>query len=258
MIDKIDDILDEERLKEARILEDEIKKREEMKEELSISSDEAKKSINKEEDEIKKRNGFLNGNDVNMDNEAFTAFALLFSNYYSIVQKGYVDLRNGFNEINIKKQSNTIDANDANSKEINKEIGTLNSLKKEYDQNGRLTKEMLNKTSLSEKTKEELLAFDEFIKDLDSTDVSEEGLPKVAIFDSVLEKSKKNLATSKNTNIKDILAGNIISTIEGEKETTSDKNDNNENEKEKDYDRQRDTLKDTDRLRATAPKLRAR
>ena len=176
-------------------------------------------------------------NDPSIKSDIFGAFAYIFQDVSEAFKK----------QVNSYKRVETLE-----------KLDVLDKLREEYKANKELSKESVNKAGFVDKAGDFLVSASKDIAKVVALDLLKDNMPESAIFSSVLEKSKELLTTSKNMNIKDILAGNIISTIEGEKETTSDKNDNNDKEEEKDYDRQRDTLKDTDRLRATAPKLRAR
>lgn len=208
-------------------LADEEKNNKEAKKQEKENKKEIKKKQKKNmayiDKEIKKVNGKIDaslsrGIKLGNDGELNTAFFVIFSDVFSILKNEIEKIKRRVNE---------------------EKLEILEAIKEEYEKTGELTKEMLEKTTLLDEEKEKLLEMAKEIKD----GIADNGEYKDNFnVNGLISKVKQTAETSKKFSVSDVLAGNIINTIENVA-SNKDKDENKDEEKD------RDTLKNQDRLR---------
>lgn len=113
-------------------------------------------------------------NHMRNDGEMATAFFIIFSNFTNIFHK----------EVDKLKKNLLIH-----------KIKIYEDIRDEFDKNGKLTKEMLEKAELSDKQKETLIKFSEDTE-----------LEKPTVFEEVLNKAKENLDATQNIKVPSVVS----------------------------------------------------
>lgn len=160
------------------------------------------------------------------DGEALGAFLLIFSEFEEVFQKEAVRMKDSF------------------SKE---KIAMLENIKEEYKKNGEISKELLDKTDLSENLKNSINSFSQNIAKIDNSQTDENSLDTSSFFKELVSSGKRLIDNAKNGSVSKILSVGIIDELESPiiKDESVDKDTEREENRDRDFER----LKNTQKLR---------